>query len=583
MMQKLWILMAGLVCCTPMAVPYATAAPGTNSYTQTNLVSDTAGMAKVTDPNLINPWGVAFVPGNPFWIADNNSGLSTLYDRHGTIQSSPFTVPPPKGSSNLATPTGIVANTGGGFNVNGHSSVFIFDTEDGTISGWNTVGSAAILAVDNSLSGAVYKGLAMISNGSGTFLLAANFNSGAVEVYDTNFHLATLTGSFTDPTIPASFAPFGIHIVNSQVVVTYAQQDQAKHDPVHAAAAGYVSLFALDGTFVRRIASQGNLNAPWGVTMAPAGFGSLGGDLLVGNFGDGVINAYDFSSGNFIDQMKDSNGTVITNASLWDMVFDASGQTGDPNTMYVTAGLANEKHGLFAAITANAAAPPPTADFSVAASPMAMTIPAGQTASYTVTVGGLNGFNGMVSFSCSGQPVGTSCAFSPATVSPQSGASATTMVSIGTSSKPYHPASLDRHMMGILPIGVLPAGSGPFGDGPFGGALWNGSTRGLRVPGPLAASPALVGLALLVLAIVAILADRSNLAVRFADNRRLRWGFAGVAGVLFMLVALAGAAGCGGGTANMQPSGTPRGATTIMITGTSGSVSHSVSVSLTVQ
>jgi uncharacterized protein (TIGR03118 family) len=575
-MRNPWILIAGLIISTGIGVSSATAAPGTNSYTQTNLVSDTAGMAKVTDPNLVNPWGVAFVPGNVFWIADNNSGLSTLYDRNGNIQSAPFTIPPPKGSSNPATPTGIVANTEGGFNVNGQSSVFIFDTEDGTISGWNTVGAAAILAVDNSATGAVYKGLALITNGSGTFLLATNFNSGAVEVYDTNFHLATLTGTFTDPTIPAGFAPFGIHIVNSQVIVTYAQQDQAKHDPVHAAAAGYVSLFALDGTFVRRIVSQGNLNAPWGVTMAPAGFGSLAGDLVVGNFGDGVINAYDFNSGNFIDQMKDVNGAVISNASLWELLFDASGQTADPNTMYLTAGLANEQHGLFAAITANAATPPPTADFSIAASPMATTIAAGQTATYTVTVGGVNGFNGAVSFSCSGQPAGTSCTFNPATVTPQSGASATTVVTIGTSSNPYHPTSAHR-TTGLLPIGMFP-GDGPLGVGPADRTLWRPRADRWRMPKSNPVFLGFAGIALLALAAAWISGPLTN----FADNHRSRLGLAGVTGLLFMLVTLAAAAGCGG-NANMQPSGTPRGATSIMIIGKSGSVTHSVSVSLTVQ
>jgi uncharacterized protein (TIGR03118 family) len=577
-MRNQRIIITALITCTAIWGSPVTAAPGTNSYTQTNLVSDTAGMAKVTDPNLVNPWGVAFVPGNPFWIADNNSGLSTLYDRNGNIQSPPFTIPPPRGSSNQATPTGIVANTGGGFNVNGQSSVFIFDTEDGTISGWNTVGSSAILAVDNSATGAVYKGLAMITNGSGTFLLATNFNSGVVEVYDTNFHLTTLTGTFSDPTIPAGFAPFGIHIVSNQVIVTYAQQDQAQHDPVHAAAAGYVSLFALDGTFVRRIASQGNLNAPWGVAIAPAGFGSLGGDMLVGNFGDGVINAYDFNSGNFIDQMKDANGAVITNASLWELLFDASGQTADPNTMYFTAGLANEQHGLFATINANASTPSPAADFSVAASPMAATIAAGQTATYTVTVGGVNGFNGAVSFSCSGQPAGTSCTFNPATVSPQSGASATTMVTIDTSSNPYHPASA-RHTTGILPIGMFSA-DGSFGDGPSGRTLWKVSVDKLRLPKSNPAFLGLAGIALLAFAAVLILGMCTNLADRSADTHRSRLGIAGATGFLLMLVPLA--AGCGG-NANMQPSGTPRGATTIMIIGTSGSVTHSVSVSLTIQ
>ena len=582
-MKKLRILTLSLIAIASLTTLRAMAA-GSNSYTQTNLVSDTPGMAKVTDPNLINPWGVAFIPGNPFWIADNNSGLSTLYDRHGAIQSAPFTIPPPAGSSNLATPTGIVANTNGGFNVNGQSSVFIFDTEDGTISGWNTVGSAAILAVDNSKSGAVYKGLAMITNGSGAFLLATNFRSASVEVYDINFHRATLTGGFTDPTIPTGFAPFGIHVINNQVIVTYAQQDQAMHDPVHAVGAGYVSLFALDGTFVRRIASQGTLNAPWGVTMAPTAFASLGGDLLVGNFGDGIINAFDFNAGTLVDQMKDANGAPITNASLWDMVFDSTGQTGDSGTMYITAGLANEQHGLFAAITANAAPPPPTADFSIGATPMALTIAAGQTATFTVTAGGMNGFNSSVSFSCSGEPAGTSCKFNPATVTPQSGGSATTTVTIGTSSNPYHPMSAMSHA-GLWPFAVSLFPSHPVelnASGHLGFAS--------RVQRFLAAR---ISLAVILVATVALLAallltsstGRLNLA-HIGKTKRAKRAFLSLAGAIsgaIVLIALTGTAGCGGGKANMQPSGTPRGAATIVITGTSGSMTHSVSVALTVQ
>jgi hypothetical protein len=387
----------------------------------------------------------------------------------------------------------------------------------------------------------------MITNGTDTFLLAANFNSGAIEAYDRNFLRATLTGSFTDPTLPAGFAPFGIHVVNNQLVVTYAQQDQAKHDPIHAAGAGYVSLFTQDGVFVRRIASQGNLNAPWGVVLAPAGFGALGGDLLIGNFGDGVINAYNFSSGAFVDQLKDANGAVVTNASLWDLVFDSTGQTGDPNTMYITAGLANEQHGLFAAITANAVAPPPAADFSISASPATLTIAAGQTASYTVTVGGMNGFNSAVTFSCSGQPVGTSCVFSPATATPQSGGTAQTTVNIATSSNPYHPA--------VIPV--------------------RPRFRGRSTPVGLA----LIFAALLILAVTARQYSRSS-----AEIRRTLAKVAGFA-CLLLLLGTVGLSGCGGGgsNANNLPSGTPRGSTTIMLTGTSGSVSHAVSVQLSVQ
>jgi uncharacterized protein (TIGR03118 family) len=503
-----------------------------NSYKQTNLVSDTAGMAAHTDSNLINPWGISYFPGSPFWIANNNSGTSTLYDKNGALQGT-FTIPPPGGSSNPATPTGTVANGLGGFNVGGITSLFIFDTEDGTISGWNGNGSTAIIAVDHSRMGAVYKGLAMITNTTGNFLLAANFNSGAVEVYDSTFRLTVLTGSFTDPSLPAGFAPFGIHTIGNRVVVTYAQQDAAKHDPVHAPGAGYVSLFSLDGVFVTRVASQGTLNAPWGAVLAPPTFGAFGGNLLVGNFGDGTISAFDSQGGTFRGQLQNANGIVITNASLWDLVFDGTSQTGAANTLYLTAGLANEQHGLFAAITPNTAS---TADFSISATPQTLTITAGNPANFNVTLGGLNGFNSTVNLSCSGQPVGTSCNFAPAMVSPASGGTATSMLTISTSANPYHPQAVKAGALGMfVPFSLL---------GFLGMVLAN--TRSRR-------------------------GNKKNNLLRVA---------AGAFGLSMLLALLLTANGCG---YSAPPNGTQPGTTTLMITGTSGALSHSTSVTLTVQ
>jgi uncharacterized protein (TIGR03118 family) len=560
-MKRFWTVVLGLVCVSALALPSAHAQ--TNSYKQTNLVSDTAGMVANTDAKLVNPWGIAFVPGNPFWISDNNSGFTTLYDQNGALNGS-FTVAAPHGSSNPATPTGIVAPPSGvAFNVSGQPALFIFDTEDGTISGW-TGGASTILTVDNSAipsaaTGAVYKGLALIKNTTGSFLLATNFRSGKVEVYDIGFKQTQIlgAGAFNDPAPPAApagsgspgYAPFGIKAINvnntAMVVVTYALQDTPMHDPLHIAGAGFVDLFSADGTMLRRITSDSHLNAPWGVVIPPASFGSLGasGNLLVGNFGDGEINAYNFATGAFLDQMKDQNGAVITNVSLWDMVFGGGGPSGDPNTMYITAGLANEQHGLFSAITANAT-PAPTGDFNISASPSTMTISAGQTASFTATVGGLNGFNSTVTLSCSGQPVNSTCKFSPASVTPASGGTVTSMMTISTSSNPYMHAALSGR-----------------------------NQRGGRYAMMLAV-PTLVLLA-------TFLAGNIRRS-RVAGNKWIP-GLAGSLALLFVTACLLAASGCGGYGSNNPGSGTQRGTATVMITGTSGALSHSTPVTLTVQ
>jgi uncharacterized protein (TIGR03118 family) len=562
-MRRVRVLMLGLVCASILFLPAAYAQ--VNSYKQTNLVSDTQGMAPVIDSNLVNPWGICIIPGDPFWIADNASptGVTSLYNAAGAMQGS-FTIAPPAGSSNPATPTGCVGNSAGGFTLNNASSLFIFDTEDGTLSGW-TGGASSILAVDNSVkptpaTGAVYKGLALVKNGSGTFLLATNFRSGQVEVYDTTFKQTQLLGpgAFNDPAPPAvptgsnspGYAAFGVHVITvnntSMVVVTYALQDMPMHDPLKIAGSGFVDVFATDGTMLRRVTADSHLNAPWGAVLPPAGFGgSLAGDLLIGNFGDGAINAYNFATGAFVDQMKDMTGAPIVNASLWDMVFGGGGaQSGDPNTMYITAGLANEMHGLFAAITANASSTPGTGDFSIAASPSTLTISAGQPAAFMVTLGGLNGFNSAVTLSCSGQPLGSSCSFSPASVSPASGGTVTSAMTIMTSSLPYNPAvRMAKNSTGGIFAAVLPI-------------------------------PTLGFLGLLV-------AGKEN-------RRRLRGSkrFHYLTGSLVLLIVVGfvlAASGCGGGNANGAGNGTQRGMTTVMITGTSGSLSHSTSVTLTVQ
>src|SRR6202166_4063124 len=239
-------------------------------FSQTNLVSNTAGIAKTTDPQLLNPWGISFIPGSDFWIANNNSGTSTLYDNQGNkdtglVVTIPVAAKNPNGNCSPGCPTGTVANGNGIYFGGGQ---FIFDTEDGLVANWNGASNTATVAFDISASGAVYKGLALVNS---TSLLAANFNSGKVDVFDRNFNPTSLSGSFTDPNLPAGFAPHGIHVIGNQVYVAYAMQDTAKHDAQPGAGLGQVDIFDMNGNFVKPfVASAGKLNAPWGVLAAPA-------------------------------------------------------------------------------------------------------------------------------------------------------------------------------------------------------------------------------------------------------------------------------------------------------------------------
>jgi uncharacterized protein (TIGR03118 family) len=333
-------------------------------FLQSNLVSDIPGVARFTDPNLVNPWGIAASPNGPFWINDNGAGVSTLYNGNGTAQSLVVTVPlPPLSTATNSAPTGIVFNSTTNFTVTAGgktgTAAFIFATEDGTISAWSPAVNLnnAILEVDNSLTptplaGAVYKGLALGSNTNGNFLFAANFRSGKIDVFDKAFQPATLAGNFTDPNMPAGFAPFGIANINGSLYVTYALQNAAMHDDVAGAGNGFVDVFDTSGRFIKRFASQGTLNSPWGVAMAPSTFGDFAGNILVGNFGDGRIGAFDATTGAFKGQLQTDLGTPLTINGLWGLEFGNGVTAGDPNTLFFTAGIGDEGHGLFGSIRA---------------------------------------------------------------------------------------------------------------------------------------------------------------------------------------------------------------------------------------
>jgi len=281
----------------------------------------------------------------------------------------------------------------------------------------------------------VYKGLAVLSPACcATYLVVANFHSGLIEPYTQAFIPLAPPGSFTEPNLPAGYAPFNIQQVGSRVFVTYAMQDHAKHDPVNAAGNGIVDIFGLEGNFVKRFASNGTLNSPWGVTQASAGFGQFSDDILIGNFGDGTINAFDPTSGTFLGQLKDQAGATITNVSLWGLVFGVGG-TEDSNTLYFTAGLAHEGHGLFGAITAAAS---PTLDFSVTATPQSATVVAGEAAHFTLTITPANGFANTVALTCAA-PMGVACTLNPSTVT--LGTGAVTSIMTATTSVSLKPAA----------------------------------------------------------------------------------------------------------------------------------------------
>ncbi len=327
-----------------------------NSYFQRNLVSDIAGMAEKTDTNLVNPWGIAISGSSPFWVSDNHAGKSTLYDGNGIASSLVVTIPPPSGGTPPAAPTGVLFNSSTNFQVSpGAAARFIFATEDGTIVGWNS-GSTGIVKVDNSAAGAIYKGLGIGTSSGSNYLYAANFFAGTIDVFDQNYGSVTLPGNFLDPTIPSGFAPFNVQNIGGQLYVTYAKQDADKHDDVAGPGNGYVDIFDTSGNFVRRLISQGALNSPWGLALAPTNFGTFSGALLVGNFGNGKINAFDPATGTQLGTLQDPTGSPINIQGLWGLTFGNGGSGGDTRTLYFAAGIAGtnsiEDHGLFGSISA---------------------------------------------------------------------------------------------------------------------------------------------------------------------------------------------------------------------------------------
>ena len=350
-------VLAATLICALLIVGAAPGAPPGNRYTVTPLASDVPGLAPTTDPNLQNTWGLARSATSPWWIANNATASASVYTGAGArVDIGGLAAQGVPGD-----PTGAVfSGISGQFQVGTTASPttlgtsnFIFDSEDGTISAWRGGSTAALVTVPAS-SGAVFKGLAISNGPSGPRLYATDFANGRVDVFDGGWNPVNTPGAFVDPMLPKHYAPFGIQTIGNRVFVTYGKQQSGSTDEAHGRGLGIVDVYGLDGNFLGRVAQHGQLNAPWGLALAPASFGRFAGDLLVGNFGDGQINAYaELPNGHF-----EHRGTLhvaghgkLSINGLWALQFGNAGSNGTPDTLYFTAGLNDEADGLFGTIT----------------------------------------------------------------------------------------------------------------------------------------------------------------------------------------------------------------------------------------
>jgi uncharacterized protein (TIGR03118 family) len=347
-------VVAALLALAP-ATPAAASHPR-NAYHQTNLVSDLPGLAQLTDPDLVNPWGLAAGPTTPAWVADNGTDKATLYPgfvNGSPIQKAGLVVNIPGGA-----PTGQVFNPTPGFVVHdgaaSGAALFLFDSEAGLVTGWSPgvppPPPSTQAQVGARVRKAIYKGLAIATTSAGTFLYGADFHHGRIDVFDQDFDRVHLSGRFRDRELPQGFAPFNIQEIGGRLYVAYAKQDAAREDEVAGRGLGFVDVYSTSGHLLRRLVRRGQLNAPWGLVRAPAsGFGRFSGALLVGNFGDGRINAYDPADGDFLGRLRHEDGSPIEIEGLWALRF-GNGVTGNPTTLLFTAGIDDEAHGLFGAI-----------------------------------------------------------------------------------------------------------------------------------------------------------------------------------------------------------------------------------------
>jgi len=523
------VLLAAAIC----AAPGTASAQVAGAYTVTNLLSDGSVPATLTDANFINPWAIS--TSGTWWISAAGTGYNYVV---GAAPALNFKVIVPSGANPTANgfPAGSVT-TGGATGMilpNGTKASFIFSTLDGTISGWNsklgTANAICQIVVNNSGTGASYPGLAIYNTATASYILAANFGNNALEVYNSSFARTTLTGSFTDPNLPANYGPFSVHVLNGQIYVAYALRTAtAPYRTVDAVGNGVVDQFDGNGNFVARIATGGNLDSPWGVAIAPSSFGIFGGDILIGNFGNGTINAYDPSTFAYRGQLTDGTGKPLVYPALWELlpagtaVTNSTGVSGGTaGSVYFTAGLAGQQHGLFAAISNSTASGTPS--YGVSPGAGTLTVKAGFDAITSINIAPTYNFTGTVTLACSGLPAGAVCSFTPSQITANGNTPSSTLLDITTYKKASIPYSLGRGVALALLL-------------PFGGML----------------------------------------ALR---RRKLgAWRPLIVASVA--LLSLGAVIGCGNSYSSPTP--TPQGTSQVTVTATSGSVSQSTTIALVVQ
>ena len=322
-----------------LAVPAGAAG---NSYKVTPLVTDSSG-APTVDKDLVNPWGMAQSPSSPVWISDNGTDKSTLYTDSSSPKV-PLTVSIPGGE-----PTGQVYNSSSGFTVGSGAATFIFDSEAGVLSGWNS-GTSAVKA--KTVTNAIFKGLAIANVSGKPRLFATDFHHGKVAVFNAKWARVKSSTAFHDSKIPAGYAPFGIQALGTHLYVTYAKQDANREDDVSGAHHGFVDVYSTTGKLLKRLISRGALNSPWGLAKAPSGWGAFGGALLVGNFGDGKIHAYNAKTGALMGTLHNGSGSAIVLPGLWGLLF-GNGTSAPTDALMFTSGPGDEAHGLWGTITAN--------------------------------------------------------------------------------------------------------------------------------------------------------------------------------------------------------------------------------------